>query len=134
MSTIQLASGTTSVSFYMQVNNGGGGLSGGEVFGSMQIHYLRAGAALVTTTGVTQTVAGAYSSGGFVEVGAGLGTYRVDVPNAAFAAGVSHVTLWIADSVTSQEVRSDTITVQIISYPVATGPTVVTPKRTRFGR
>jgi hypothetical protein len=57
--------------------------------------YRRQGAARVAITLATQTVTGAYSSGGFVETDATNqpGLYRLDVPDAAFAAGVDYVTI-----------------------------------------
>lgn len=55
--------------------------------------YQRQGAARVAITGATQTVTGAYSSGGFVEIDSTNqpGLYRLDVPDAAFATGVDFV-------------------------------------------
>jgi hypothetical protein len=49
----------------------------------------------VAITLVTQTPTGAWSSGGFAEISSSLvpGVYRLDVPNAAFAAGASDVTI-----------------------------------------
>lgn len=57
--------------------------------------YRRQGAAAVAITLATQTVTGAFSSGGFVEVDATKqpGVYRFDVPDLAFAAGVDYVTI-----------------------------------------
>jgi hypothetical protein len=49
----------------------------------------------VAITLVTQTATGAWTSGGFAEISSSLvpGVYRLDVPNAAFAAGASDVTI-----------------------------------------
>jgi hypothetical protein len=49
----------------------------------------------VAITLVTQTATGAWSSGGFAEISSSLvpGVYRLDVPNAALAAGASDVTI-----------------------------------------
>jgi hypothetical protein len=49
----------------------------------------------VAITLVTQTPTGAWTSGGFAEIDSSLvpGVYRLDVPNAAFAAGASDVTI-----------------------------------------
>jgi hypothetical protein len=49
----------------------------------------------VAITLVTQTPTGAWASGGFAEIDSSLvpGVYRLDVPNAAFAAGASDVTI-----------------------------------------
>jgi len=59
--------------------------------------YYRRGATGTATaiTLVTQTVGGAYSSGGFVETDATNmpGNYRLDLPNAVIATGVDYVTL-----------------------------------------
>lgn len=57
-------------------------------------YYVRNKAATVSVTLATQTVTGAYSSGGFVEVDAtnAPGIYRFDPPNAALATGVDDVT------------------------------------------
>ena len=51
--------------------------------------YCLSGAARVAITLATQTVTGAYSSGGFVEIDSTNmpGVYRFDVPNAALASG-----------------------------------------------
>lgn len=57
--------------------------------------YCRGGAARTAITLVTQTVTGAFSSGGFVEIDATNmpGLYRLDVPDAALATGVDLVTI-----------------------------------------
>lgn len=57
--------------------------------------YQRQGAAAVAITLATQTVTGAFSSGGFVEIDATKqpGLYRLDVPDAAWAAGVDFVVI-----------------------------------------
>jgi len=58
-------------------------------------YYVRNKSAPVAITLVTQTPTGAWSSGGFAEIDSSLvpGVYRLDVPNAAFAAGASDVTI-----------------------------------------
>jgi len=58
-------------------------------------YYVRNQSAPVAITLVTQTSTGAWSSGGFAEISSSLvpGVYRLDVPNAAFAAGASDVTI-----------------------------------------
>lgn len=55
----------------------------------IDLEYVRAGAAAVDITEATQTAAGAHSDGGFVTVG--HGRYRLDLPDAAVAAGVPEV-------------------------------------------
>jgi hypothetical protein len=58
-------------------------------------YYVRNQSAPVAITLVTQTPTGAWASGGFAEISSSLvpGMYRLDVPNAAFAAGASDVTI-----------------------------------------
>jgi hypothetical protein len=58
-------------------------------------YYVRNQAAPVAITLVTQTPTGAWTSGGFAEISSSLvpGVYRLDVPDAAFAAGASDVTI-----------------------------------------
>jgi hypothetical protein len=72
----------------------GAGLTG-LVFNSagLTAYYMRPRAAATVISLVTQTVTGAYSSGGFVEISAtnAPGWYRLDIPDAVLAAGVDHV-------------------------------------------
>jgi hypothetical protein len=58
-------------------------------------YYVRNQSAPVAITLVTQTPTGTWASGGFAEISSSLvpGVYRLDVPNAAFAAGASDVTI-----------------------------------------
>lgn len=60
---------------------------------SLTCYYVRPLATSTAITLATQTVTGAYSSGGFVEVDATNtpGLYRLDLPNAAIATGVNGV-------------------------------------------
>jgi hypothetical protein len=62
---------------------------------SLTAYYVRPGAAAVSITLATQTVTGAWSSGGFVEVDATNmpGVYRLDIPDAALAAGKTSVAI-----------------------------------------
>lgn len=56
--------------------------------------YRRHGAnAEATITLATQTVSGAHSDGGFVHVSGGR--YRLDLPDAAIAAGADYVDVWV---------------------------------------
>jgi hypothetical protein len=65
--------------------------------GSLIAYYTRVGGSATAITLATQTVTGAWSSGGFVEVDAthAPGLYRLDVPDAAiaYAAGVDGVVI-----------------------------------------
>lgn len=95
MAKLSLVKGTTSYSAYVFVQDSsvstGVGLTG-LVYNSASLvaSYVRPRAARVAITLATQTVTGAYSSGGFVEVDATNmpGVYRLDVPDAALATGV----------------------------------------------
>jgi len=59
----------------------------------LAVRYTRPGAAPVAITLATQTVTGAYVSGGFVEIDSTNcpGLYRFDIPNAALAIGADQV-------------------------------------------
>jgi hypothetical protein len=65
--------------------------------------YVRTGSARVGFSLASQTVTGAWSSGGFVEIDAVNmpGMYRIDIPNAAFSSGTTSVTVAIKNSNTA---------------------------------
>lgn len=95
------AAGSTSNTCYVLIRNKastpvGQGLTG-LAFGTagLKISYTRDDAAAVPITLVTQTETGAWASGGFVEVDSvnAPGMYRLDVPDAAFVAGVPSLRL-----------------------------------------
>lgn len=102
MSKQIVTKGATSQSFDVWIRDSsssvGAGLTG-LVFnsGSLVASYKRTAAARVAITLATQTVTGAFSSGGFVEVDATNmpGLYRLDVPDAAFASGVAGVVVML---------------------------------------
>lgn len=83
--------GATSRTEYVRVTDMNGSPITGLVFNSSGLlsKYVLASATSSAITLVTQTVTGAYSSGGLVEVDATAfpGVYRFDIPNAAFASG-----------------------------------------------
>lgn len=84
--------GATSQSIYVEfVDNTTGLPNASRAYNDsgIDLEYVRMGAAAVDITEATQTAAGAYSSGGFVTVG--HGRYRLDIPDAALAAGVPEV-------------------------------------------
>jgi hypothetical protein len=87
--TIAPASTSQSIELYLGVT--------GLTFStsSLAAYYVRNRAAPVAITLVTQTATGAWTSGGFAEIDSSLvpGVYRLDVPNAAFSAGASDVTI-----------------------------------------
>lgn len=90
-----IAPGTTSLITFVRVLDVNGSPITGLVFNSTGLlsKYTLPGAASVAITLATQTVTGAYSSGGFVELDATAfsGVYRFDVPNAAIASGAESI-------------------------------------------
>jgi len=90
-STIRIAPGSTSQSIELYL--GATGLT--FATSGLAAYYVRNQAAPVAITLVTQTPTGAWASGGFAEISSSLvpGVYRLDVPNAAFAANASDVTI-----------------------------------------
>jgi hypothetical protein len=87
--TIAPASTSQSIELYL----GATGLT--YATSGLAAYYVRNREAPTPITLVTQTPTGAWSSGGFAEIDSSLvpGVYRLDVPNAAFAAGASDVTI-----------------------------------------
>jgi hypothetical protein len=87
--TIAPASTSQSIELYLGVTGLTFATSG------LAAYYVRNQSAPVAITLVTQTPTGAWASGGFAEISSSLvpGVYRLDVPNAAFAAGASDVTI-----------------------------------------
>jgi hypothetical protein len=104
--SITIKAGTTSRTEYIYLN------STGYVFNTpgLVASYVRAGLARVAIPLVSRTVAGAYVSGGFVEVDPinMPGLYRIDVPNALFATGVRTAALEVINTTTNDR--------QVISY------------------
>lgn len=95
MSKQSVTKGATSQIHYVWIRDSsstvGAGLTGLAFnSGSLVASYVRPGAARSAITLATQTVTGAFSSGGFVEVDATNmpGLYRFDPPDAVFASGV----------------------------------------------
>ena len=90
-STITIAPASTSQSIELYL--GTTGLT--YATSGLAAYYVRNQSAPVAITLVTQTPTGTWASGGFAEISSSLvpGVYRLDVPNAAFAAGASDVTI-----------------------------------------
>ncbi len=90
--SIKVASTSVTVNVFIQDSSSttGAGLTG-LVYnsGSLTAYYGLPRAAAVAITLATQTVTGAYSSGGFVEISSANmpGWYRLDIPDAALASG-----------------------------------------------
>lgn len=94
--------GATSQIHYVWIRDSsstvGAGLTGlAYNSGSLVASYVRPGGSRTAITLATQTVTGAFSSGGFVEVDATNmpGLYRFDVPDAVFATGVNNAVVML---------------------------------------
>jgi hypothetical protein len=98
-SAITIAPGETSRSLYLYL--GATGLTHTTL--NINASYTRNGQASVPITLVAQTPTGSYVSGGFCEVSApyARGTYRLDVPNAAFDFGADDVTIFVGGANTT---------------------------------
>lgn len=100
MAKLSMRPGSTSQTVYIFVQDSsvttGAGLTGLAFnTGSLTAYYVRPLAAATAITLATQTVTGAFSSGGFVEVSSANmpGLYRLDIPDAALATGVRSVAI-----------------------------------------
>jgi len=99
---LQKQAGKTSEIVYVFIQNAtatdGAGLTG-LLYNSagLTAYYVRKGAAPAAITLVTQTVTGAFSSGGFVEVDSVNcpGLYRLDLPDASIADGAESVLVYL---------------------------------------
>lgn len=82
---------------------------------SLVAYYVRPLGTATAITLATQTVTGAYSSGGFVEVDATNmpGIYRLDLPNAVLATGVNSVVVMLKGAANMAPV---TLEIQLVSY------------------
>lgn len=91
--SIRTAGGTDQTVYVTFLDATTGVPTAGLLFNSsgIDLEYVRTGAAAVDITEATQTAAGAHSDGGFVSVG--HGRYRLDLPDAAVAAGVPEVVI-----------------------------------------
>jgi len=111
-STITIAPGSTSQSIELYL--GATGLT--FATSGLAAYYVRNQSAPVAITLVTQTATGAWSSGGFAEISSSLvpGVYRLDVPNAAFAANASDVTIVVRGAAGT---NGAVLTVNLIAAP-----------------
>jgi hypothetical protein len=93
-------SGATSLIEYISItqSNSGAPLTGLTYQSSgLTAYYIRPGGTPTSITLNSQTVSGAYASGGFVAVDNTNmpGLYRIDIPNAALASGVASATVYL---------------------------------------
>ena len=96
------AQATSNRSEYVFVQDSASTTGGGKTgiafnAASFTAYYVRPGGSATAITLATQTVTGAWSSGGWVEVNATNlpGIYRFDIPNAVFATGVDHAVVML---------------------------------------
>lgn len=87
----------------------------------ISVEYYRPGASAVTAiTPATQTANGAHADGGLVHISKGL--VRLDVPDAAFAAGVNEVFVSIA----ATGMKTVTLLVELVDADVSLAPSTPT--------
>lgn len=96
------AQATSNRSEYVFVQDSGSTTGGGKTgiafnASGFTAYYVRPAGSATSITLATQTVTGAWSSGGWVEVDATNlpGIYRFDIPNAVFATGVDHAVVML---------------------------------------
>ena len=103
MAKRSIKAGTTSQREYVFVNDSASTTGAGKTgiafnASGIRAYYVRPGGSATAITLATQTVTGAFSSGGWVEVDATNmpGVYRFDVPDAVFAAGVEKAIVMVS--------------------------------------
>lgn len=127
-----IVNGSTSKSVFLYITAASGLPVTGLAFDTAGLLASYAGSKLarVAITLATQTVTGAYSSGGFVEIDATNmpGVYRLDIPNAALALAADEVVITIVKDAVCQStliIPIPTKTVGTIEAKVDTVDTVV---------
>jgi hypothetical protein len=106
--TIDIKKGTTNVTVYVKVIDSTAFVPETTVLyttGGVDLWYMREGSEHVDITETGQTAAGAHADGGFVHIADGI--CRLDLPDAACAAGVDHV--YVGGTFTSMIVQESTI-------------------------
>jgi hypothetical protein len=99
---LAIKKGSTSVALYVFIADSSSTVGAGKTglafdTASLVAYYVRPLASATSITLATQTVTGAWSSGGFVEVSVANmpGVYRFDIPDAALATGVNSVVVML---------------------------------------
>lgn len=112
MAKLSIKPGSTSQTVYVFVEDSsstvGAGLTGlAYNTASLTAYYVRPLGSATAITLATQTVTGAYSSGGFVEVSSSNvpGLYRLDLPDAVLATGVRSVVVMLKGATNMAPVR-----------------------------
>lgn len=124
--------GDTDVTIYVRLRDSTTGLAKtGLVFNSAGAvcSYVLPRAARAAITLATQTVTGAHSDGGFVEVDAtnSKGLYRLDLPDAAVASGAFSLISIEFDGIIEETIHlplANTVTLAAVTHTGATIPTV----------
>lgn len=114
---VPIQAGATDQTVYLELIHSTTGVpTAGLAFNAtgIDLEYVRSGAAATDITEATQTAGGAHSDGGFISVG--HGRYRLDLPDAAVAAGVTQVVV--------QGVIDDTTDYIVLPCVVALSPPV----------
>lgn len=97
--TLQINAGDTDVTINVFIKDSSDDGATGLVFNSANLtcYYVRPGAAAEQLALVTQTVTGAHTDGGFIEIDAAImpGVYRLDLNDAIVASGVNAVRLML---------------------------------------
>ena len=140
MAKRQILAGSTSVTIYVKLLDSSSTVGAGKTglaynTSGIKIYYARYRGSATAITPVTQTVTGAYSSGGFVEVSTNMpGIYRLDIPDAALASGVPSVVISISGmtGVVEQEVEIE-LTATDNQDANAGGMAYITDSRTQSG-
>jgi len=103
MAKRSIKAGTTSQREYVFVNDSASTTGAGKTgiaynAAGIKAYYVRPGGSATAITLATQTVTGAFSSGGWVEVDSTNmpGVYRFDVPDAVFAAGAEKAIVMVS--------------------------------------
>lgn len=113
MYTIDVKKATTDVTVYVKViDSTDGSAETGVAYDTsgIDLWYMREGADHTAITEATQTAAGAHSDGGFVHISDGW--CRLDLPDAACAAGVDHV--YVGGTVTGMIVLG--VAINLVDY------------------
>ena len=104
--TIDKGAASVSLDIFAQNSTDGTALTGLAYNTANLTAFYRRGAAITAITLVTQTVSGAYASGGFVEISATSyeGGYRLDIPDAVLATGVDRASIVLRGAANMQPI------------------------------
>jgi hypothetical protein len=131
-----IPAGTTSFTDTIMLRNNSGVPQTGIVFNTagMICRYVRPGETPVAITLVNQTVTGAWVSGGFKEIDSvnTPGLYRIDIPDAAFVAGKTQVTLTVHGFAASAVNAYDYQLGNVVNETIYTAPYLLVSDQTNL--